>query len=76
VSSATPNCFAQDALGIVALKDPIFEAGFHATHAFQERCLRRFEKLLRPGKQSFPRAKQLKFVAKSVIARSPENSVA
>jgi len=59
--------FAQDALGIVSLKDPIFEAGFHATHAFQERCLRRFEKLLRPGEQSFPWAKQLKFVAKSVI---------
>src|SRR6267378_2081145 len=26
--------FAQDALGVVALKNPIFEAGFHATHDF------------------------------------------
>src|ERR1700687_2851411 len=58
---------AKNALGVVALKDPIFEAGFHATNAFQERCLCRFEKLLRPRKQSFPRAEQLKFVAKSVI---------
>ncbi len=59
--------FAQDARGIVALKDPIFEAGFHAANTFQERWYCRFEKLLRPGKQSLPRAEQLEFVAKSIL---------
>ena len=59
--------FAQDALGIVALKNPIFEPRFHSANAFEERCLCRFEKLLRPGKQSFPRAQQLEFVAEVVI---------
>ena len=42
--------FAKDAFGVVALEDPVFEAGFHATNTFQERCLCSFEKLLRPGK--------------------------
>src|ERR1700730_19161845 len=59
--------FAQDALGIVALKDPIFEAGFHATNTFKKRCLCRFEKLLRPREQRFARAEQVEFVAKRVI---------
>src|SRR5260370_34758001 len=63
--------FAQDALGIVALKDPSLDAGFHATQAFQKRSLGGFEKLLRPGKQSFPRAKQLQLVAKSVLSVGP-----
>src|ERR1700730_10279632 len=42
--------FAKDALGVVVLKNPILKTGFHGTHTFQERCLCRFEKLLRPGK--------------------------
>src|SRR5260370_23381145 len=59
--------FAQNTLRVVALKNPIFEAGFHPSNTFQERCLCRFEKLLWPGKQRFPRTKQLEFVAKIVI---------
>ncbi len=57
----------QDALGIIALKNPLFEARFHSANTFEERCLRRFEELLWPGKQSFPWAQQLKLVAQIVI---------
>ena len=65
--------FAEDAFGIVALKNPIFEAGFHAAGAFEERGLRRFEELLGPGKQRFPRMKQLQLVAERFIgARAGE----
>ena len=65
--------FSQDALRVVSLKNPIFQARFHAADAFEERSLRRLEKLLWPRKQRFPRAQQLQFVAKVVVcARAGE----
>src|SRR5437764_6449644 len=65
--------FAQNALRVVPLKNPVFEARFHAADAFEERSLRRLEKLLWPWKQRFPRAQQLQFVAKVVVcARAGE----
>src|SRR5438552_10028565 len=59
--------FSQDALRVVSLKNPIFQARFHAADAFEERSLRRLEKLLWPRKQRFPRAQQLQFVAKFIV---------
>src|SRR6266850_545555 len=59
--------FAEDAFGVVALKNPILEARFHAAGAFEERGLGRFEKLLGPGKQRFPRVKQLQLVTERFI---------
>src|SRR5947208_13301201 len=59
--------FAQNALRVVPLKNPIFQARFHAADAFEERSLRRLEKLLWPRKQRFPRAQQLQFVAKFIV---------
>src|SRR5438445_13204178 len=65
--------FSQDALRVVSLKNPVFQARFHATDAFEERSLRRLEKLLWPRKQRFPRAQQLQFVAKFIVgARAGE----
>src|SRR5437879_9408082 len=65
--------FAQDAFRIVPLKNPVFQARFHAADTFEERRLRRFEKLLWPWKQSFPGTQQLQFVAKILIgARARE----
>src|SRR6266566_2019425 len=55
--------FAENALGIIPLEDPVFEPGFDAARAFEQRCFSSFEKLLRPGKKSFARAKKLQFVA-------------
>src|SRR5207302_10545884 len=65
--------FAQDALRVVPLKNPVFEARFHAAYAFEERSLRCLEKLLWPRKQRFPGTQQLQFVAKVVVcARAGE----
>src|SRR5205814_4517722 len=59
--------FAQDALRVAPLKNPVFQARFHAANAFKERSLRRLEKLLWPGKQRLPGTQQLQFVAKVVV---------
>src|SRR5690349_7795512 len=65
--------FAQNALRVVPLKNPVFEARFHAANAFEERRLRCFEKLLWPGKQRLSGTQQLQFVAKIVVcARAGE----
>src|SRR5205807_7280663 len=65
--------FAQYALRVVSLKNPVFQARFHASDAFEERSLRRLEKLLWPRKQRLPRAQQLQFVAKFIVgARAGE----
>ena len=59
--------FAENALGIIPLEDPVFEPGFDAARAFEQRCFCSFEKLLRPGKQSFSGTKKLQFVAERLI---------
>ena len=63
--------FAQDALTVVALEGPVFEAGLDSAGAFEKRSLSGFEQLLRPWKQSFARAEQLKLVAKGFVGARP-----
>src|SRR4029077_8882964 len=58
---------AQDALGVIVLEDPVFNARFDAASAVQQRSLRGFEELLRPRKKRFARMKQLQFVAKVFV---------
>src|SRR5207249_9975747 len=65
--------FAQYDLRVVPLKNPVFQARFHAADAFEKRSLRCLEKLLWPRKQRFPGTQQLQFVAKVVVcARAGE----
>src|SRR5438093_11017704 len=65
--------FAQYALRVVPLKNPVFQARFHAADAFEKRSLRCLEKLLWPRKQCLPGTQQLQFVAKVVVcARAGE----
>jgi len=55
--------FAEDSYGVVALEDPVFEAGFNPACAIEERSFRGFEELVRAGKESFAGTKKLEFVA-------------
>src|SRR5439155_11737822 len=65
--------FSQYALRVVSLKNPVFQARFHAADAFEQRSLRRLEKLLWPRKQRLPGTQQLQFVAKIIVcARAGE----
>ncbi len=59
--------FAQDALGVIVLKDPIFEARFDATGAIEQGSFRGFEKLLRSREESFAGMEELQFVAEIVV---------
>src|ERR1051325_416467 len=59
--------FAKDALAVVALESPVFEAGLDAARAFEKRSLGGFEKLFRAGKQSFAGSAKLEFIAKSFV---------
>ena len=59
--------FAKDALAVVALESPVFEARLDASGAFEKRSFRGFEKLLRAGKQSFAGSEELEFIAKSFV---------
>src|SRR5579859_887420 len=45
--------FAQDALGVVVMKNPVFKPRFYPAVAVEHRGLRGFEKLLWSGKQRF-----------------------
>src|SRR5438132_11277808 len=51
--------FAQDALRVVSLKNPVFQASFHATDAFEERTLGRLVKRLGPRNQRLLRLQPL-----------------
>src|SRR6266404_6328420 len=54
--------FAQDALGVIELKDPIFETRFDAASAIEQGSFRRLEKLLRTRQQRFARMQELQLV--------------
>ena len=65
--------FAEDALGVVGMEDPVFDAGFDAACAVEERSFRGFEKLLRAREKRFARTDELQFVAESFLrARAGE----
>src|SRR5208283_3010635 len=55
--------FAEDAFGVIALEDPIFEAGFDAASAIKERNFGGFKELLRAREKGFPGAVELEFIA-------------
>src|ERR1700687_2550243 len=59
--------FAENALGVVSLEDPVLEPGLHAACAFKEGCLCGFKELLGPWKQSLPRVKKLELIAQRFI---------
>src|SRR5689334_6627628 len=63
-----PELFAQDALAVVVLKGPVFQARFDAARAFEQGSLCGFKKLVRPRQESFARVKQLKFVAQGFFS--------
>ncbi len=63
--------FAQDALGVVVLEDPIFQARFDAAGAVEQGSFRGLEKLLRAGKQSLARVEKLQLVAKIFVGARP-----
>src|SRR5690242_20576698 len=58
---------AKNALAIVALESPIFEAGLDATGTFEQGSLCGFKKLLWAGEQSFARTEELEFVTESFV---------
>jgi len=67
--------FAEKTLGVVAVEDPVFEAGFHTASAVEKRVFGGFKKLLRARKKSFAGMEELEFVAKIVFgARALEFS--
>ena len=55
--------FAEDALGVVGVEDPIFDTGFDAARAIEERGFRGFEKLLWAGEKGFAWTDKLEFIA-------------
>src|SRR6266404_1332713 len=59
--------FAEDAVSVIVLKNPIFEARFHAAGAVEQGSFRGFEKLLRAGQQRFARMQELQFVAEIFV---------
>src|SRR4029077_11295845 len=59
--------FAKDALGVIGMEDPVFNAGFNAARAVKERSFSGFEKLLRAGEKSFARTNELQFVAEGFL---------
>ena len=59
--------FAEDALGVVRMKDPVFDAGFDPTGAIEDGGLGSFEELLRAREQGFARAEELEFVAEGFL---------
>src|SRR5260370_29888743 len=63
--------FAQDALGVIELKDPIFETRFDAAGAIEQGSFRRLEKLLRTRKQSLAGMEKLQLVTKIVVVSRP-----
>src|ERR1700674_667787 len=63
--------FAQDALSVIVLKDPVFQARFNDTRAIEQGCFRGLEKLLRAGEQRFARVQELQLVAKIFVGVRP-----
>ncbi len=63
--------FAQDALRVIELKDPIFETRFDAASAIEQGSFRRLEKLLRTRKQSLAGMEKLQLVTKIVVGARP-----
>src|SRR5580698_4777824 len=63
--------FAQNAFGVVALKDPVFEAALDPAGTIEQRSLRGFKKLLRTGKKRFSRMKKLQLVAHRLVGIRP-----
>jgi len=51
--------FTENAFGVVGVEDPVFDAGFDAARAVEERSFRGFEELLRAGEKGFAGANEL-----------------
>ena len=65
--------FAQDAVSVIVLEDPVIETGLDAAGAFEEGSFCGVEELRRAGKKSFAGAKKQEFVAKLFVgARAGE----
>src|SRR5580692_11506017 len=63
--------FAQNPLGVVALKNPILKTAFHAAGTFEQRSFCRFKKLLRAREKRFARVEKLQLVAKGLVSIGP-----
>ena len=59
--------FAEDAFGVIGVEDPVFDAGFYAAGAVEERGFGGFEELLRARKKRFARADELQFIAERLL---------
>src|SRR6516162_7812157 len=58
---------AEDAVRVVTLEDPLFQAGFDTASAFEERSFGRFEELLGPWKECFAGMDKLQLVSQIVV---------
>src|SRR5882762_2022571 len=59
--------FAEDALSVVGMEDPVLDAGFDAACAVEERSFRGFEELLWAREKCFARTNELQFIAESFL---------
>jgi hypothetical protein len=59
--------FAEDALGVVGVEDPVFDAGFDAAGAVEEGGFCGFEELLRAREKGFAGTDELQFVTERFL---------